>query len=60
MDIIIITGSNGLIGGDAVEYYSSKFDYVIGIDNNLREYFFGSEGSTVIGLALWLVLQSQV
>jgi len=46
MDIIIITGSNGLIGGDAVEYYSSKFDYVIGIDNNLREYFFGSEGST--------------
>ena len=46
MDIIIITGSNGLIGGDAVEYYSSKFDYVIGIDNNFREYFFGSEGST--------------
>ena len=46
MDIIIITCSNGLIGGDAVEYYSSKFDYVIGIDNNLREYFFGSEGST--------------
>ena len=46
MDIIIITGSNGLIGGDAVEYYSSKFDCVIGIDNNLREYFFGSEGST--------------
>ena len=39
MDIIIITGSNGLIGGDAVEYYSSKFDYVIGIDNNSREYF---------------------
>ena len=23
-----------------------KFDYVIGIDNNFREYFFGSEGST--------------
>ena len=46
MSVAIITGSAGLIGSEAVEFFSSKFDTVIGIDNNLRQYFFGAEAST--------------
>jgi CDP-paratose 2-epimerase len=45
MKIALITGSAGLIGSEAVSFYSDKFDLVIGIDNNLREYFFGKDGS---------------
>lgn len=47
MEIVLITGSSGLIGGEAVEFFSSKFDLIIGIDNNLRSYFFGEDGSTL-------------
>ena len=46
MSVAIITGSAGLIGSESVEFFSSKFDTVVGIDNNLRQYFFGSDGST--------------
>ena len=46
MNIAIVTGSAGLIGSEAVVFLSSKFDKIIGIDNNLREYFFGAEAST--------------
>lgn len=46
MNIALVTGSAGLIGSEAVEFFSSKFDLVIGIDNNLREYFFGKEAAT--------------
>jgi len=46
MSTAIITGSAGLVGSESVEYFSSKFDNIIGIDNNMREYFFGQEGST--------------
>ena len=46
MRIAIITGSSGLIGGESVEFLASKFDKIIGIDNNLRSYFFGEESST--------------
>nr|WKN36973.1 NAD-dependent epimerase/dehydratase family protein [Tunicatimonas sp. TK19036] len=45
MDIAIVTGSGGLIGSEAVRFMSSRFDKVIGIDNNLRSYFFGEDGS---------------
>jgi len=47
MNIAIVTGSSGLIGGESVEFLSGKFDKVIGIDNNMRAYFFGEEGSTI-------------
>jgi len=30
-----------------VEFFSKKFDKVIGIDNNLREWFFGNDASTL-------------
>jgi CDP-paratose 2-epimerase len=46
MGVAIITGSAGLIGSEAVEFFSSKFDTIIGIDNNMRAYFFGEEAST--------------
>jgi CDP-paratose 2-epimerase len=46
MNIALITGSAGLIGSEAVDFFSKKFDQVVGIDNNLREYFFGKDGST--------------
>jgi CDP-paratose 2-epimerase len=45
MEVAIITGSAGLIGSEAVSFFSSRFDIIVGIDNNLREYFFGHEGS---------------
>ncbi len=43
---ILITGSSGLIGGEAVAFFAGKGFKVIGVDNNMREYFFGKEGST--------------
>jgi len=46
MKIVMITGSAGLIGSEAVDFFSKKFDKVIGIDNNMRKYFFGEDAST--------------
>jgi CDP-paratose 2-epimerase len=46
MNIILITGSGGLIGSESVEFFADKFDRVIGIDNNMRQEFFGKEAST--------------
>jgi len=46
MSIALITGSAGLIGSEAVEFFSDKFDQIIGIDNNMRSYFFGENAST--------------
>ena len=43
---ILVTGSSGLIGGEVVEFLSSKGNDLYGIDNNMREVFFGSSGST--------------
>ena len=45
MKVAIITGSAGLIGSEAVNFFADKFDLIVGIDNNLRKYFFGKEGS---------------
>ncbi|MBY0425649.1 MAG: NAD-dependent epimerase/dehydratase family protein [Cytophagales bacterium] len=47
MSVAIITGSAGLIGSEAVQFFHDKFDLVVGVDNNLREYFFGKDGSTI-------------
>ena len=44
--ICVITGSSGLIGSESVAFFSKKFDKVIGIDNNMRAYFFGENAST--------------
>jgi CDP-paratose 2-epimerase len=46
MSIAIVTGSSGLIGSETVRFLHEKGMDVVGIDNNLREYFFGRDGST--------------
>tara|TARA_X000000950_G_C13919356_1_gene662547 strand:- start:925 stop:1971 length:1047 start_codon:yes stop_codon:yes gene_type:complete len=45
MKILIITGSGGLIGSEAVNFFHKKYDKVIGIDNNQRSKFFGKSAS---------------
>ena len=47
MSVIVVTGSAGLIGSEAAEFYIRMGYDVIGIDNNMRQYFFGAEGSTL-------------
>jgi CDP-paratose 2-epimerase len=46
MPIAIVTGSAGLIGAEAVRHFSQKGFMVVGIDNNMRQEFFGAEAST--------------
>ena len=43
---ILVTGSSGLIGSEAVEYYNHQGHTVFGVDNNMRAVFFGPEGDT--------------
>ena len=47
MSIAIITGSNGLVGAEATNFFCDKGFDVVGIDNNLRNFFFGKDGSTI-------------
>src|SRR4051812_27396165 len=42
---IVVTGSSGLIGSESVRFFHEKGFDVYGIDNNMRRYFFGSDGS---------------
>lgn len=46
MNIALVTGSAGLIGSESVAFFADKFDLVVGIDNNMRQYFFGTDGNT--------------
>ena len=46
MSTILITGSAGLIGNEAVLFWHEKGFNIVGIDNDLRAYFFGKEAST--------------
>jgi CDP-paratose 2-epimerase len=41
---ILITGAGGLVGSTAVHYFSERGFSVIGIENNMRKYFFGDGG----------------
>lgn len=43
---ILITGCNGLIGSECVRFFGEKGYNVVGIDNNMRQYFFGDNAST--------------
>lgn len=42
----LITGSAGLIGSESVKFLAERDFEIIGIDNNMRQYFFGKEAST--------------
>ncbi|MDP8299600.1 MAG: NAD-dependent epimerase/dehydratase family protein [Candidatus Tantalella remota] len=46
MKNILITGSAGLIGSESARFFSEKGYRIIGIDNDMRKYFFGEEAST--------------
>lgn len=46
MDVVIITGSNGLVGSEAARFYAAKDFLVVGIDNDMRAEFFGPAAST--------------
>lgn len=43
---LLVTGSAGLIGSQSVKFFAKKGFDVYGIDNNMREYFFGESAST--------------
>ncbi len=47
---VLVTGSSGLIGSEAVEYYDERGHEVHGIDNNMRREFFGEPGDTTWNL----------
>src|SRR5437868_1236372 len=47
---VLITGSNGLIGSEAVRYFDRRGSQVYGIDNNMRADFFGPGGDTTWAL----------
>jgi CDP-paratose 2-epimerase len=46
LETVIITGSSGLIGSEAVRFFTEKGMRVIGVDNDMRREFFGDEAST--------------
>lgn len=46
MATVLVTGSSGLIGAETVRRFCREGHTVVGIDNDMRSYFFGSEAST--------------
>jgi CDP-paratose 2-epimerase len=43
---VLVTGSSGLIGSEAVLHFAARGHALYGIDNNLRRQFFGPDGDT--------------
>jgi CDP-paratose 2-epimerase len=46
MTVVMITGSSGLIGSEAAEFFARQGFDIVGIDNDMRSYFFGPKAST--------------
>ena len=46
METIIVTGSLGLVGSEAVRFLTAMGLKVLGVDNDMRREFFGDEAST--------------
>jgi len=46
MAVAVVTGSAGLIGSEAAAFFAGQGLEVVGIDNDMRRYFFGAEAST--------------
>jgi len=47
MAVAIVTGSGGLVGSEAVEFFAEIGMDIVGIDNDMRKVFFGEEASTL-------------
>jgi CDP-paratose 2-epimerase len=43
---VLVTGSAGLVGSQAIEFFCKKGFIVTGVDNNMRKYFFGNDADT--------------
>lgn len=43
----LVTGSGGLIGSESVRLLAAQGWEVVGLDNNMRQFFFGEGGSTL-------------
>src|SRR4029077_13365682 len=46
MKKLLVTGSGGLIGSEAVAFFAAESAEIHGVDNNLRADFFGAPGDT--------------
>ena len=46
MAVALVTGSAGLVGSESVRFFADQGLEVVGIDNDMRAYFFGAEAST--------------
>ena len=46
MSVAIVTGSSGLIGSETAKFLDARGLHVVGIDNDMRRYFFGADAST--------------
>ena len=46
MSVAIVTGSSGLIGSETARFLDAQAMEVVGIDNDMRRYFFGDDAST--------------
>jgi CDP-paratose 2-epimerase len=46
MKFALVTGSGGLIGSQTSDFFHQKGYHIIGIDNDMRSYFFGESSST--------------
>ena len=44
--VVIVTGSAGLIGSESVRFFANEGFTIVGIDNDMRAYFFGDSAST--------------
>lgn len=47
MSVAIVTGSAGLIGSETCKRFAAEGLDVVGVDNDMRAYFFGKEASTI-------------
>lgn len=50
MSVALVTGSAGLIGSEAARHFAGLGMHVVGLDNDMRKYFFGEDGSTAWSL----------
>ena len=50
MKRVLITGSSGLVGSEAVTFFDQRGWEVHGVDNNMRRSFFGADGDTTWNL----------
>ena len=46
MKTVVVTGSGGLVGSETARHFAAQGCRVLGLDNNMREYFFGPEAAT--------------